>query len=48
MEYVVLILFIIIVGYLYYLNTPTGKGITLEWIGYNKLDRIRIDMLKSN
>ena len=30
MEYVVLIILIIIVGYLYYLNTPTGKGKTLE------------------
>ena len=30
MENVVLILLIILVGYLYYLNTPTGKGKTLE------------------
>src|SRR5690554_796273 len=30
MEYVLLIIFIIIVGYLYYLNTPTGKGKSLE------------------
>ncbi len=30
MEYVIIIIFVIIVGYFYYLNTPTGKGKTLE------------------
>jgi len=29
-EYVIIIIFVIIVGYFYYLNTPTGKGKTLE------------------
>lgn len=42
MEYAVLIIFIIIVGYLYYLNTPTGKGKTLE----NRIHRTTKNLAK--
>ncbi len=42
MEYLVIIILIVIIGYFYYLNTPTGKGKTLE----NKIHRTTKNLAK--